>query len=172
MKHKKYLLVIGILTITLSLLAMPIPQAKAQFVISTWSFPDTHGQGLDAISYYENSTGSWLLVGGFGPQLTYYSTDNVINWTAYVSIKIRVYCQINTTITGVSSVAAGKNIIRHNVTVYVAGTTTLVFSQQNFTYHSGSIGGDIIYYGYDCVLNFIPSSGATYLITTIFEVFY
>jgi hypothetical protein len=169
--RKKILSVIVALCICLSLLAL-IPQAKAQpkFVIASWDYPDEYGQGIDAFGVYENSTGSWLAVGGFVPNVAY-NEEGSFDWNASLGIKIRVYCLINSTLVGFGSVAEGKLYQQHDVVV-TQSNGTVVFSQQNFTYFAGGAIDEMYEYDYDVVLNFLPDYGEIYTVTITYEIYW
>jgi len=166
MNHKKKISVLVILAVSM-MLVVSVPTAKARFVLAEWDFPDEYAQGITFFNIYENSTGSWVQVGG---NWRYYETSN-LEWYANASIKLTCWTIFNHTLTGAVSIADGKDYQKHNVTVTNVGTT--IFSQQNFTYNTGQDLGDGIYrYAYDVVLNFKPESGQIYVVTVTYEVFY
>ena len=174
---KKKVLAILLLLLTISLVLVyresrveSIPtttNAAAQFVLADWDYPDEYGQGMFKILVFENSTESWVQVGNW----LYYYNSTTFDWDVGVGIKIRVLTTLNSTLTGASNVEDGRNYQRHNVTV----TTPegIVFSQNNFT-SSGEPDeeGDLYYYDYAVVLNFLPVSGVIYIVTVTYEVFY
>lgn len=165
MTRKKISLLV-ILVVSM-MLVVSIPTAKAQFVIAEWDFPDEYAQGITFFNIYENSTGSWVQVGG---NWAYDETSN-LEWYTNASIKLTCWTIFNYTLTGAVSVADGQNYQKHNVTVTNLGI--IIFSQQNFTYNTGQDLGDGIYrYAYDVVLNFNLMSGQFYIVTVIYEVFY
>ena len=161
-------------------------KGEARFVVSSWDYPDQYGQGIYGVGFYENSTGSWLAA----PYYTHYYPDYheelgefyflapsqnsyILNWSAGVAMKLRVYSVLNTTLVGISEgdYAEGENYLQHNVTVTDAGT--IVFSQQNFTYYGNTyVSGDLIPYQYDVILNFIPASGHIYTATVLYEIYF
>jgi len=152
----------------------------AYFVLSSWEFPDEYGQGVYMLRFDENSTGSWVYapwyyVGEPLDGLPFYSlfsdSPYVLNWSAGVAMKLRVYTYFNHTLTGAGSISEGRNYLRHSVTVFSAAE--MVFSQQNFTYiDSATIGDDIYYYEYHVILNFLPAFGTTYTVTVLYEIFW
>lgn len=148
----------------------PQVQANPQFILSSWDFPDEYGQGIDTLTVYENSTGAWLAVGGFSPNVGH-TDEGSFNWNASLGIKVRVDCWLNSILTGVSSTAEGKNHIRHNVTV-TQTNGSVVFSQNNFTYFAAGALGNMYEYYYDVVLNFLPQQGEIYAVTITYEVYY
>ena len=157
-----------VVLLTLGLLFVSIPQAKAQFVLASWDFPDEYGQGLNLFGFYENSTGSWLSFTGsvYEPDQSY-----IINWNTSGSIMLRCYAFLNSTLTGAIDEADGKNYQQHNVIVTSGGQT--VFSQQNFTFYNfEDLADPMWYYGYEVVLNFLPQTGSLYTVTVTYEVFY
>ena len=144
-----------------------IPPAKAQFVLAEWDYPDEYGQGIVNFEVWGNATGSWVLSTPYA-----HSDSGEIEWYPNASIKLICNTWFNSTLTGASDVADGKNYLRHNVTVTSLGTT--IFSQQNFTYIFGedAIDPPMWYYGYYVILNFVPVSGVIYIVTVTYEVFY
>ena len=161
-----------VVLLTLGLLVASIPPAKAQFVIASWEYPDEHNQGIDSFTIYENSTGDWLIVGGFGPNLSP-EDSGIFDWAFGVSIKLKCHTWFNNTLVGAENMEDGKLFHRHNVTV-TNFVGTLIFSQQNFTYFNSDIVTEdpLWYYEYTVILNFIPVSGAVYTTTVIYEVFF
>lgn len=158
-----------IMLVSIFLISTPTPTRGAQFVIAGWSFPDEYGQGIDALTVYENSTGFWYIIGGFSPNVLY-NGGAEFNWTAGLGIKIRVHCQLNSTHVGVSSTDEGKNYLRHNVTVTTNNGTT-VFSQQNLTYYAAGALAEMYSYDYDVILNFLPEAGEIYTATITYEIY-
>lgn len=166
--RKKLVVWAVVMVIVLGLGLASIPPAKAQFVISSWEYPDEHGQGLEAIETYENSTGSWAQIyGAYGPDFSH-----SIDWNGSVFIKLRVYSWLNSTFLGLSTLAEGKSYQQHNITVISLGV--LIFTQQNITwfYSDDSIDPPLWFYGYEVVLNFLPLSGTVYTVTVTYEIFY
>ncbi len=140
---------------------------QSQFVLAEWDYPDEYGQGIYDFDVYENSTGSWVNVGG----LTEYDESGIFEWNASVGIKLKCWTYFNSTLTGAEDTNDGKNYQQHSVTVTSAGQT--IFSQQNFTYSNAYPEEDPMWvYAYDVVLNFLPVSGAIYTVTVTYEVFY
>lgn len=176
-RKKAIALLIAILTISLMVVhveATPTTTVneQAQFTIASWDYPDEYGQGMFKILVFENSTESWVQVGNW----LYYYNSTSFDWDPGVGIKIRVLTTLNSTLTGASDVEDGRNYFRHNVTVTESsmfGATETVFSQQNFT-SSGEPDeeGDLYFYDYAVVLNFIPLSGNIYTVTVTYEVYY
>lgn len=167
---KKKLSGLAVVSVVLVVLLAAMPRsANAQFVVAGWSFPDAYGQGIEGFEFYENSSGSWEMVGN------YYGYDDaeVVEWDAGVGIKLVCYTWFNSTLTGAGSSNEGKLLQRHNVTV----TTRQgyhVFSQQNFTFQSVDTGIDppLWFYGYYVILNFIPQQYEGYRIVVYYDVWY
>lgn len=159
-----------IMLVSIFLIATPSPTRGAKFILASWDFPDEYGQGIDALTVYENSTGSWLIVGGFSPNVVY-NGGAEFNWSVGLGIKIRVFSWLNSTRVGVLSTDQGKNYLRHNVTVTRNNGST-VFSQQNFTYYNAGAVAEMYEYQYDVILNFFPEVGEIYIATIAYEVFY
>jgi hypothetical protein len=159
-----------IMLVSIFLIVTPTPTRGAQFVLASWDFPDEYGQGIDALTVFENSTGSWLIIGGFSPNVVY-NGGAEFNWSVGLGIKIRAFSFLNSTRVGVYSTDQGKNYLRHNVTVTRINGTT-VFSQQNFTYYNAGAVAEMYEYHYDVILNFYPEAGEIYTVTITYEVFY
>lgn len=141
----------------------------ARFILAEWDFPDEYGQGIYDFDVYENSTGSWVNVGGD----TEYDEAGYFNWSVNASIKLKCWSYFNSTLTGAANTNEGRNYLRHNVTVILGGTSTVIFSQNNFTYSNAYTDEDPMWvYSYDVVLNFVPAGGANYRVVVSYEVFY
>ena len=182
-KHRNKIIASTLVILTVSILliasvqspkAIPTATGKAQFVISSWNFPDEYGQGIEAFEIYENSTGFWVLISGaYG----YEDTGNIEIYDN-ASIKLRCYTWFNSTFMDVTTTNEGKNLQQHSVVVIGALSiweqSVIVFSQQNFTwfYDDDSIDPPMWYYGYEVVLNFIPQQGQIYTTTVIYEIWY
>jgi hypothetical protein len=176
--YKKTVAIIGILCVCLlSVVAIqPLltPQSEKlpnpKFIISSWSFPDEYGQGIDALGVYENSTGSWLAVGGFVPNVAY-NEEGSFEWNASLGIKIRVYCWVNSSLCGFGTVEEGKNYLKHTVTV-TQSNGTVVFNQENLTYFAGGAIDEMYEYDYDVILDFLPSMGEIYRVSIILDIYW
>ena len=68
-----------------SILFASVPPAKAQFTLAGWDYPDTYGQGIESIEVFENSTGSWVQVGG-AYQYSDSQGDLTLDWTDRKSV--------------------------------------------------------------------------------------
>ena len=160
----------AVIVILAVMLVTSIPQAKAQFVLASWTYPDQYGQGIESFELFENSTGSWSQIGG-----SYlYDEANIFQWEGhYGSIKIRCYTWFNSTLAEVGSTNEGKLSQRHNVSV-TQFNGSVVFSQQNFTYVSADDGIDppLWLYGYDVILDFTLALDEYYTVTINYEVYY
>ena len=147
-----------------------MPQARSQFVISSWDYLDDYGQGLYSIGIYENSTGSWLL-----EATIYHTTKNVtLDWFVNASIRLNLVTLFNSCITNADNFTHGQQFQRHNVTVTrtLQGQRT-VYSQDNFTYSSSQLDSGFIWiYQYYAVLNFEIVYGVVYTITVNYDVYY
>jgi hypothetical protein len=144
-------------------------ERPVKFVLSSWSYPDEYGQGIESIYAYENSSGAYVEY----PDSPYYSTDNILfekNITGYVWLQI--YCWFNRSLAGIpNSLPQGLNLIRHTATV-TQSNGTVVFSQTNFTKTASSQAGDPIWWlRYEVVLAFVPTMGETYTATITYEVY-
>ena len=187
-RNKIIAIVLVILTASILLIAsvqspgsIPTPQAKAQFIIASWNFPDEYGQGIEAFRVYENSTGDWVQV-GFQPDYWNNTAGHVYEWNASVGIKLSCYTLFNQTFVGLDNEIVGQNYLRHSVTVtrptVLPGESPIVFSQQNFTYYSVTTysgtgpSSQLWYYEYYVILNFLPQEGIYYTATITYEIFY
>ena len=176
---KKKVLALLILVLTISIVLVSrgsrvetiesIPSAtedNPKFVLAEWDFPDEYGQGIDTITVYGNSTGSWVSVGNYE-----YDEVSSLEWNESVGIKLKVWTWFNSTLTGVGSTNEGKLYQRHSVNVTNLGTT--VFSQQNFTYSNVyTDSAPMWYYVYEVVLNFLPVGGEIYSVVVTYEIFW
>ena len=144
---------------------MSVPQAKAQFVLASWSYPDEYSQGIQQIRVNENSTGSWVLV-----DTRDYSESHTYDWEVGASIQLYVWLWLNSTLTGASSLTDGRNYQRCNVTVTSLGET--IFSQNNFTFQDENDYADMYLYEYNVILNFVPLQGTLYTVTVTYEIWW
>lgn len=158
-----------IMLVSVVLVATPSP-TSATFILA-WEFPsDEYGQGIEALTVYENSTGSWLIANSqFSPNV--FPPSWQFNWTEGVAIKIRVHCRLNATLVDVYSTNEGKNYLRHNVTLR-NNTGSVLFGLQNFTYFNSAAVDDIYYYDYEAVLEYLLEAGQVYTATVTYEVWY
>ena len=144
--------------------------SNPQFVLAEWDYPDEYGQGIYGFRFYENSTGSWVAAPWYNDLGSFYFLhdydDYILNWSAGVAMKLRVYSAFNDTLTGAVDEADGQNYQRHSVAVTSEGVE--VFSQQNFTYYDVTS----LYYEYEVVLNFLPIGGKIYTISVDYEIYY
>ena len=107
---------------------------------------------------------------------TFFDIDEGTNSTldiqaSVTNITLLIECWLNGTTYGVVTVAEGKNIIRHNITV-TSTNNTIVFSQNNLTYISGiDYGDDVFLYQYSVELDFTPISGNVYTVVLTYEIF-
>jgi len=149
------------------LLIASIQPAKARFVLASWDPSDEYGQGIDGIELYENSTGSWIQVGGYYD----HTEDHIYGWEIGVAIKIVCYTWFNSTLSPAPNTDDGKELQRHSVSVTLSGGS--IFSQEGFTYDSVNDTLDPMWlYGYEVVLNFLPTQASYYTVTINYEVYY
>jgi hypothetical protein len=175
---KKAFSIIVILCICLSLLVF-VPQAKAnpKFIIADWDDVDEYGQGINAFSIYENSTGSWVWYYGWNGTVALDANYNVtsfttsFNWTIGLGIKLLVGCWLNTTQTGVTDEAEALNVIRVNCTV--SALDGIVWSKDNMTFsYKLTIYHPMWYMVYGDTLEVLPAQGNVYTVTVTYEVFW
>ena len=166
-------MILGLMVSLLSLSALQLinqtrqSQVPPKFAVASWSY-DSHGQGMEGFFVKQNSSGSWVTVGGYNTK----NDANVFNWTTGHFIKLDCYFWFNSTLTGATSAADGKRFQRSNVTVInVEGER--VFSKQNFTYYSCDTGSNppMWEYEYYVILNFLPAWGEYYAVTITYEIF-
>lgn len=173
---------ITILLCTLGILITSLPRpATAQFVIaSVDSWPDDYGQGLYEWVILENVTGSeWTPVIWESGGIQYYNASGVYNWTAGYGIKLQMYAFLNSTFLGLSALTSGDDLQRMNVTV-----TDLydeeVYSEDNLTifYRSSFVAGywglpaELWLYGFETILNIMPTNGQVYTVTFTYELYW
>jgi hypothetical protein len=152
-------------TLSGNLISAPVEQPR--FIISSWSYPDNYGNGIIFLGIQENSTGSWVQVGG----AHMYYDDEIYNWTAGVFMKIHCGTAFNNTLVGADNIEDGKNYHRHNVTV-INDLGVTVFSQSNFTdYWDSDTSDPIFMYEYAVILDFIPIAGF-YDVTVTYELWW
>jgi len=151
------------------LILVPVQPVKAQFVLSV-DYPDDNGNGIYYI--WAEFDGEFNATVYYNPCHPSYGTaTNPLETQVGVNITLAVFCWLNGTWADIASLVEGKNVIRHSVAVSMANGTT-IFSQQNFTYITGTDGGSPMYfYRYDVILDFVPEMGQIYTATVTYEVF-
>lgn len=157
------------LFVVVCLVFVQVQPARAQFVIASWSYPDEYGQGIESFVIFENSTGSWVQVGGgYG-----YEDENIFDWEAGKFIRLYIYVFMNSTLTGASDLTDGLDYIRLNVTVTDSFSST-VYEEDDLTnfYKTSSIDPILWFYGYSTVLDFEPIGGLAYTVTITYEVYW
>lgn len=144
---------------------VPRPTEGATFIIAEWDYPDEYGQGIEGFEFYENTTGSWVQVGGY----RWHNATSTYTWN-YTYIKLRCWTYFNSTLTGAGSTAEGQLLQRHNITVSFEGET--VFEQNNFTYATVSTAAaPMWWYCYEVVINAQMFVGV-YVVVVDYEIFY
>jgi hypothetical protein len=135
---------------------------------------------IDTVLSYSDSGTGFFMIDAYIDEVfthTFYDIDEGLNSTLEIdpsvtNITLLIQCWLNATAYDVSSVAEGKNIIRHNVTV-TNTNGTVVFSQNNFTYLSGFDYGDGLFlYQYSVQLDFTLTYGEIYRTIITYEVYY
>ena len=92
--------------------------------------------------------------------------------SSVTNITLVIQCWLNGTLFGAETVAEGKNILRHNITV-TNTNHTIVFSQSNLTYSWGiEYGDDLFLYEYWIELDFTLTMGEIYKIVLEMALFY
>ncbi|MCK5139626.1 MAG: hypothetical protein KAQ85_07285, partial [Thermodesulfovibrionia bacterium] len=118
-------------------------------------------------------SGSWESLTPFGLYYTG-STAFEINGTA-TEIMIDVKGWLNNTLVDADDFEDGKNHLRHNVIVTIMGDmeADIFFSQQNFTYLSGTDSADpMFYYRYSVTIPLSPIGGLTYVAVVYYEIYW
>ena len=169
-KLKKHRVLSAISLIALvSLLLVATPQRGAAFVLAYDYDPANNGNYIAYIGAY---------IDGVSNGTVYYNPVSYPNSTA-VSLEVErgdnltlaVFCWMNNTQVGASSLADGLRYIRHNITISTP-TNQSVFSQQNFTYILGTDGNDPMYfYRHDVILDFDFTDGEIYTVVISYEVY-
>lgn len=149
------------------------PAKSATFIIAYWDYPsDDYGQGITFIEVHQNSTGSWLPVRYLYDDL---SPNQTLDVPIGCAFKLMVRAWLNSTLTGATGLADGQNYQRHRVVVTTPYDSS-VFSQENFTYSSGSLYGgissEIWMYDYTVILDFISIASTVYTVVVTYEVYY
>ena len=159
-----------VVSLVVLILIVSIPQARAQFVVASWDFPDAYGQGIEAFEMFENSSGAWVRV-GFGAYD--YSETEVFDLAVGAAIKLICYTWFNSTLTGAVSEADGERYQQHDVSL-TAANSSVIFSQQNFTYVNAddSIDPPMWYYSYYVILDIISEEGQFYTATVTYEIWW
>jgi len=125
------------------------------------------GTGFDQIDAYVDEVFIQMLYAedeGFNPILEIDETNT--------NITLIIGCWLNSTTYGVSTVAEGKGIIRHSITV-TATNRTVVFSQTNLTYVQGVDYGDNLFlFQYSIELDFTIIYGNIYTVVLAYEIFF
>lgn len=146
----------------------PRPTQGAQFVVSSWSYPDSYGQGIYNVSFYENSTGSWVLIDTL---VSANSTTIEYNYTADTAIRVVPVFTLNHTYFGFTAgeIEQAGTVSRNSIEVSLTGTS--VYSE-GFTFGSwGNQSASVWWISYYTVVNVIIASGATYVVVIEFEVY-
>lgn len=143
-------------------------RAHSTFVLSSWDFPDSYGQGLTTVYLQTNTSGTWSSVEGFG----YLEPDpSPIDWNVSDPVRVLTWVSMNYTLTGASSLENGKNYIRQTLNV-TDSSDTLLFTEVNGTYVQGLENEGLYWYQYGFVWDFLPVSGEVYTVNIYYEVYY
>lgn len=132
---------------------------------SEFTYP-TDGTGFNKIDAYVDEVFTQTLYDIDGGANSVLDVD-----VSVTNITLLVSCWLNSTTYEISTIAEGKNIIRHNIMVS-STNGTIVFSQNNLTYISGANYGDNVFlYQYSVQLDFTPI-GHIYTATITYEVYF
>lgn len=172
MKNKNKIIGLVSIAFVLSMLVVAIPQVKAnpQFVLAyDYILPD--GNGVSQISVLIDGVQNGTMYYASDPYPTY-TADNPKDIDVGVNLTLIVRSWVNATFCDIATYAEGYNIIRHSIVVTCTNGTT-VFSQQNFTYWSGTDYYDpMFHYEYWVYLDFVPTYGEVYTATVVYELYY
>ena len=153
--------------IAVLIMVRPIPNTSAVFIIATWNWPDSYSQGINGVVIQENSTGSWVDSGLGGS----HTEVAVVEWNTSLGMRILFSIYLNSTLTGASDLADGKNYHRENISVYDF-RDNLVFSKNNLTYYDAYAYGAMYQYYYSVVLEFEMLEGEVYQVLCTCEIYY
>ena len=153
-----------------------ISKEPAKFAIA-WTYDDIsgsfdeYGQGFYEYYVSENITNSphWISVGG----IRYFNQSTVISWEVGVPIQIRIFCFMNSTLTGATTLDDGLNYQRVNVTV-TGFLNEVLYEEDDITnfYKSSFFDAEMWFYGYETILGFLPEEGVTYKVSFTYEVYW
>ena len=167
-----------IVMIPVAVILAPIPQAKAQFVMASWDYPDEYGQGVYGFFVLDNSSGSFMPWSG---PIILPDNASIFEAEAGISLGLEMRITVNYTFLGLedpdpynhsAELHPALNYVRLNVTV--TALAEVVFSQDNFTYNleAGDMGDGVWYYGQEVFFDFLTVSGTVYIVTVTYEVYY
>ena len=184
--RSKILALAVLLCLPLGLLSLPqgiqneVNKEPARFVISSWSYPDAHGQGIALISPEENSSVYWSpILDGTG--WLYPDNSSQIEIEAGYSLRLDVRVIVNCTFLNVaegngSDYSASEHPVLNYIRLGLVVTTSsaTVFELTNMTYDvlGGDLGGGLWYYSFVDILNFTTIAGEIYITTITYEIYY
>jgi len=134
---------------------------------------------FDTVYTYPDDGTGFYTIGAYIDEVfthTFYDVDEGTNSTLYIdtsvtNITLLVDCWLNGTTYGVSTVAEGSDIIRHNVNVSMPSNSS-VFTQANFTYLFGVDYGDGLFlYRHSVQLDFTVIPSIIYTVVVDYEIF-
>ena len=172
MKNRNKLVAWVVLMISLVAIGFTtIPPAKAQFILADYVYPPPNGNGIAYISIFID--GDYVDTMYNNPDSYPTATPtNPLDIDAGVTMTLQLECWINGTFMDISSLAEGLLIMRHSIVITRINGTT-VFSQQNFTYVSGTDAFAPMYnYKYTVILDFVPEHGEYYTATVTYELWW
>lgn len=148
----------------------------AQFIISSWSFPDEYGQGVYLVVPYQNSSGSFVTIPhpeiGWGVCYWNNASTYNLNFTGNTALMFKPRVFLNYTKLGLSHPAdnvIGRNYLRVSLEMFIASER--VFSLQNMTYDTlwGLAETGIWWYDYLNIVNVILIAGQIYTVVITLE---
>ena len=180
-KHRILAGLMIVLFATITLVGLPRQTQGAQFILSSWDFPDEYGQGIVIVTPSQNSSGSFVTIinpsTGTGdvypnnPTLYYHNfTDNTA-----LRFKVRVrlnYTQLDLGLSHPADIDLGRNNLRVNLEMFIASES--VFSLQNMTFDNtdGLTETGIWYYEYLDIVNVILIAGQIYTVVITLQIFF
>jgi len=175
MKKKEKIIACWLVVMTLLMCVsiVPVQPAKAQFVISAYTYDESNnGHYIAFISAYYDGVHNGTIY--YNPISHPNDTASDLPKELYIGTNLTIYasCWLNGTHAGIGSLSEGLNVIRHNVTV-VCNNGSVVFSQQNFTNTASTDGNAPMYfYVHGVIIDFEFVQGEIYTVIITYEVFY
>ena len=178
MNHRKKISILVVLVV-LMMLILPIRSAKAQFVLSSWSFPDEYGQGIYRIRVKENSTGAFLDIPN--PVLGYWYHDNAsnvrLNHSTTTALFFAVSVYFNYTKMGLEHPGdnqVARNLFKITIEMKLSLYDEVSWPQQNMTYDTflGQVEEGIWAYTYTCLVEVLLVAGEIYTVVITYEIYY
>jgi len=179
-KHRNKIVTSIIVLMTLGLLFVSVPPAKAQFVIA-WTYDseagtfdyDEYGQGFYLYHLMTNYTDSdWDLHPDHVETYYFNASSYLHDWTVGYAIGIRFMVWMNSTLTGATGLTDGLNYMRLNASISCFDEE--LDSQEDLVnfYQSSFFDAEMWLYGFDAFFNVIAEEGQIYTATLTYEVYW